>query len=459
MLEPKNNPNPSLMVDPPGLMRRLIAWQSRAVTNTQAILKSRQQAEARRRQRGEPHVVEYFHQLDDPYSHLSAQVLKRFAARYDVTLRCHLIRATGGANQPEAEKLAIWARRDAELVAPHHGLRFPAHAGITPPRAAVIRAARELIGRGDADFIERVEDVSHALWDEAGGAATAAQPSGTGPEDVEEAFDQGSARLKELGHYSGACFFYGGEWYWGVDRLFHLEARLQELGVSREGEAAYLVPRPDIDVTGVDASGLTLDFFPSLNSPYTSIIYDRTIAMKNACAIDFRHRPVLPMIMRGVPATMAKGRYILFDTKREADWFGVPFGPMITPIGKPTRDAYSLLPWATELGKDEALMSSLLACAFSQGVYLNTEKGMRRGVEAAGLDWAEAKRRLGDERWKPIVEESQDLMVEDLGLWGVPSFRLSGPDGEPDVAVWGQDRLWLIAAEIRRRATKASPAT
>ena len=52
----------------------------------------------------------------------------------------------------------------------------------------------------------------------------------------------------------------------------------------------------------------------------------------------------------------------------------------------------------------------------------------------------------------PIVEQNQDEMVDGLGLWGVPSFRLSGPDGEPELAVWGQDRLWLVAAEIRRRA-------
>ena len=33
------------------------------------------------------------------------------------------------------------------------------------------------------------------------------------------------------------------------------------------------------------------------------------------------------------------------------------------------------------------------------------------------------------------------------------AVKLSGPDGEPDLEVWGQDRLWLVAAEIRRRAS------
>ena len=211
-------------------------------------------------------------------------------------------------------------------------------------------------------------------------------------------------------------------------------------------------------MTGVDASGLRLDFYPSLNSPYTSIVYDRTIALKDACGIEFHHKPVLPMVMRGVPAPKAKAEYIVFDTKREADAAGIPYGNVIMPIGTPTRRAYSLLPWAIAQGKDEVLMSSLLRHAFALGVGLHTDAGMRRAVEAAGLDWAEAKKVIDSEDWKAMVERNQDEMVDGLGLWGVPSFRLSGPEGESEVAVWGQDRLWFIAAEIKRRALPSARA-
>ena len=116
-------------------------------------------------------------------------------------------------------------------------------------------------------------------------------------------------------------------------------------------------------------------------------------------------------------------------------------------------DAVTIVQGAKAQGKDEALMSSLLRHAFAMGVGLHKNAGMRQAVEAAGLDWAEAKKIKGNDDWKPIVEEHQDEMVEGLGLWGVPSYRLSGPDGEEDLAVWGQDRLWVIAAEIRRRAS------
>ena len=65
----------------------------------------------------------------------------------------------------------------------------------------------------------------------------------------------------------------------GVDRLFHLEQRLRDLGACKTPDEPYLVTRPSDDLTGVDASGLDLHFFPSLNSPYTAIIFDRTVTL------------------------------------------------------------------------------------------------------------------------------------------------------------------------------------
>ena len=37
------------------------------------------------------------------------------------------------------------------------------------------------------------------------------------------------------------------------------------------------------------------------------------------------------------------------------------------------------------------------------------------------------------------------------GVWGVPSFRLLGREGEQDFVSWGQDRLWRVEVELRRR--------
>ncbi len=394
------------MVDPPALLRRLMMRMFDRVIDPERRAKARAKAERRRVRKGAPHIVEYFHQRGDPYSLLAEQVLDQFRERYDIELVRHEIRATGGKNQPELEKLNAWARRDAELVAPHYGLKRPSE-----------------------------------LDRSANGA----------PSEAER--DAGSARLAELGHYSGAMFYYSGEWYWGVDRLFHLEQRLRELGACREASLPFLCPRPEIDVSGVDASALTLDFYPSLNSPYTSIIYDRTIAMARECGIQLGHKPVLPMIMRGVPATREKGMYIMFDTKREAENLGIVFGPVMTPIGEPTRQIYSLLPWAREQGCDTHLMSAALDLAFRRGIGLHKKSGLQMAVEQAGLDWNGAQQSLGTGDWKEETARYQAEMTDDLGLWGVPSYRLRDGEDEEELCVWGQDRLWLVAAEIRRRAS------
>jgi 2-hydroxychromene-2-carboxylate isomerase len=405
--EPANNPNGRMMTDPPALLRHLMLRMFSRVIDPDKRAKARSQAEVQRAKAGSPHVVEYFHQSDDPYSHLAVQVLDTFCERYEIELVRHEIRASGGKNQPELAKLDAWARRDADLIAPHYGLQKPSELGLA-----------------------------------------------AGTEVSADALDHGSQRLVELGHYSGAMFYYAGEWYWGADRLFYLEQRLRDLGVCRDPSLPYICPRPEIDVSGVDASNLTLDFYPSLNSPYTSIIYDKTIAMADECGIVLNHKPVLPMIMRGVPATREKGMYIMFDTKREGEHLGVGFGPVMTPIGEPTRQIYSLLPWARENGRDTHLLSAALNLAFREGVGLHRKAGLRKAVEQAGLDWNEAKLHLGDEGWKEETARRQSEMSEGLGLWGVPSYRLQGGDDE-DLCVWGQDRLWLIAAEIRRRGKSA----
>lgn len=447
--EPDTNPNGKMMVDPPAIVRALISFVANRSIDPKQTAARRRKFEAERVKQAAPHRVEYFHQFDDPYSHLAAQTLARLQERYDVEIVPHLVRASAGKNQPELRKLADWARRDAALIAPHYGLTFPETAPVAPDGALSAKATRHLVGLDDERMIDALPHISEALWK--GDAARL--PEATTNGDAETALDRGSARLAELGHYSGAMFYYGGEWFWGADRLFHLEQWLREVGACRDPSLGYICPRPEIDVSGVDASNLTLDFYPSLNSPYTSIIHDLTVSMAEECGIQFNHKPVLPMIMRGVPATREKGLYIVFDTKREANHLGVEFGPAVSPIGEPTRKIYSLLPWARSQGKAIPLLSSALRLAFAEGTGLHRRRGLRKAVERAGLGWREAQKHLGSDEWKAETARNQIEMTEVMGLWGVPSYRLSG-GGKDDLCVWGQDRLWLIAAEIRKRGAQ-----
>jgi 2-hydroxychromene-2-carboxylate isomerase len=57
---------------------------------------------------------------------------------------------------------------------------------------------------------------------------------------------------------------------------------------------------------------------------------------------------------------------------------------------------------------------------------------------------------LGQTDWQAVVEDNRQAMYK-AGLWGVPSYQLLNSQGESVLAVWGQDRLWLVAREIERQ--------
>ena len=308
-------------------------------------------------------MVEYFHQLDDPYSHLWRKYWAKFAAQYDIIIKPHLINATGGRHQPRLPG-SRHGRGAMRQRRPFMGCASRKIYCTCP--TAFYKIKRPIIpSLSDTEFVAQIAAVSTALWD--GEAFFNGKDGGDGV----AARVAGSAHLQALNHYSGAMFYYAGEWYWGVDRLFYLEQRLRDLSAGGSGE--YLVMRPEIDTGAVDAGAFELDFYPSLNSPYTSIIFDNTIARKNTCKIKFNHKPVLPMIMRGVAATSAKGDYISsIPSAKVRRW--VPALGQLTPIGEPTRQAYSLPPLAFEQGKDEALMKSLLDAAWRDDLALHKEE-------------------------------------------------------------------------------------
>ena len=113
------------------------------------------------------------------------------------------------------------------------------------------------------------------------------------------------------------------------------------------------------------------------------------------------------------------------------------------------RRCYSLYPWAREQGRDIELLSAFLDAAFSHRVNTNTTKGMRHVVERAGLSWEAAQAVIDNDDWQAEIEANR-LAMYSFGCWGVPSFRLFDANGEAVIALWGQDRLWLIAREIQR---------
>jgi 2-hydroxychromene-2-carboxylate isomerase len=411
--------------------------------------------EQRRRLSGQPQRVLYFHQIEDPYSQLIAQLLPELLARYEVALAPHLVGPPSDAAAPERQRLADYARRDAADVAPGYELEFPASSTAPNPECVELAARMLAPAITAGSFAELAARAGAALWrgDRARLEALARESGVTDIATARAALEAGSRLRERLGHYLGGMLYYGGEWYWGVDRLHHLERRLRSLRLLRKAGCSELIaPRPDPSAEPAPASRerLTLEYYPSLRSPYTAIVMDRVLALPKRLPVDLALRPVLPMVMRGLPVPREKQLYITLDTKREAEDAGVTFGRICDPVGRPVERCFSLYPWATQRGRAGELLRSFTQAAFAEGVDTGTDAGLRLVVERAGLRWEEAQAHLDREGWREDLEANREQLFA-LGLWGVPSFRLLGRPGEPDYSTWGQDRLWRVEQEIRKR--------
>ncbi len=466
--------------------------------------KVRARAERDRQRRGEPHRIEFFHQVDDPYSHLLAQALLKLQERYEVEVVTWLVEPPEDWAAPARALLDSYSLVDARRLAVKAGLHPSSETRPGPEK--VLEVQRELAATlpasgdpGSAATLEAVVALGEGLWEMESDASQAAvddeaalaEPSGSRPEGrrtqwaesatdvgLEAALRAGTERRAELGHYLGGTCFYGGEWTWGIDRLAYLEERLTDLGARRSGGAMAAQIPPAADAgrragapsAGAGAAGESdtpiyeqprlleepvpaealeganlpdLHFFASFRSPYTWISTERVIRLAEAFDVNLRIRFVLPMVMRGLPVKRSKRIYILLDAAREARRNGVQFGPVSDPVGKPVERGYSLLPWAIEQGKGIDYFRSFMTLVWSQAVDAGSDRGLKKIVEGAGLDWAEGRRCLDDPAWREEAERNREELF-DLGLWGVPSFRVGS------VAVWGQDRLWVVEDEYRR---------
>ena len=409
----------------------------------------RKKHEIKRVNLGQKHVVEYFHQVDDGYSHLAIQTLAKLTAQYDIELVVHFVPPTLDDNFPEPDLWKAMSLDDAKRVAPYYGLDFDSDN--THPDEAQIQLAASILCHLSGDLVPTVGVlVSRSLWrgDKAELAALAEQYGHASPSKVSATYESGRTRRSELKHYNSAMFYYGGEWYWGIDRFYHLEERLASLGTTTSPSLPLIAPRPVIPSHfGEGAKQLTLEFYVSLRSPYTAIAWDPTIQMAQDAGVNLVVKPVLPMVMRGVPAPREKKMYIATDVGREARASDIEYGNFYDPIGEPVLRGYSLYMWALTKNKGNQFLSAFLKAAFAHGVNCNNQRGLRKVVEAAGLDWREAREHLYDDTWQALLEHNRLSMYE-FGSWGVPSYRLLDKDGKEILAAWGQDRLWWIAKRI-----------
>ncbi|MGJ8627317.1 MAG: DsbA family protein [Sulfitobacter sp.] len=402
-------------------------------------------AETRRFLSGSPRELHYFHQVSDPYSHLMVQVLPALVQRFGLVLRPHVIGQVDPEMMPEPEMLKSLGPKDAADLARLYDLNFPSgaqHSSAEAANAAGAQLAKVATVAPD-QFCADAFKVSSAYW-----RGDAQQTGNTTPDWALPA----EQKLAQLGHYLPGTVFYAGEWYWGVDRLDHLEARLIKDGLG-DGPAIYdktwngvFDPVPNIDGSVLPP----LELFFSARSPYSYISLFQARRFADANGLVLKLRPVLPMVMRNMKVPYRKRLYIVTDAKREATKTGLPFGKIADPLGIGIERTYAIAYWLHQTQPDmlEAFFRSALSGIVTEALDVATDSGLGKIVDRAGLDWSQARLTLEDTGWQEWVQSNRDRMSK-LGFWGVPCLRFG------DVSAWGQDRFWVIRQNLLRRGGTA----
>tara|TARA_R110002153_G_scaffold198031_2_gene351539 strand:+ start:864 stop:2237 length:1374 start_codon:yes stop_codon:yes gene_type:complete len=419
-------------------------------SNTLLSIKRRYYSSERLFRRGVP-KLEIFIKVDDPYSFLLVQALPTLEKKYRIAITARVIINSDPVMFPE---LTMWNKHsinDAMHLANVYHLHFPCSATeITHQARSVFTASCAVQQKIDEGASwTGIAELLLAYWKGDHIDASSSIDEAT----LEKRFEAHLHQLSSKGHYLPATIFYDGEWYWGVDRLDHLERRLIDEGYG-------IQPNPQIEFDKTYASLLQplnfsidtkkcaepLTLFWSARSPYSYIALLQAVKLTTHYGIPIEVKPVLPMMMRGLYVPPKKAIYIFLDTKREAQKLGINYGFLADPLGEGVERCYALLAYARANNKYLDYLLSFAKSVNAHGVRADTDSGMEKIVEDAGLSWQEAKRHLANTDWKNEVTANQSDIYQN-GSWGVPVFRYK------DIQVWGQDRLFVIEDVIRQNLT------
>ncbi len=218
------------------LGKQLRSWLLNLYLDYRYVELQRSIAELRRKLTGKPHLVSVFLQLDDPYSYLLSFYLPQFAEHYAVVVKIYLAQTLGNEYTPQPAMLAEYAVRDCQLMARELGIPFLDKG--TAPAVEHRRALLDALANEheSENFPETMRAALSAYW--RGDTEGVNRFIGHGKATASGLIAKNQALLESLGHYNCATLHYAGEWYWGVDRLHYLTARLDALGLNKIGVLA-----------------------------------------------------------------------------------------------------------------------------------------------------------------------------------------------------------------------------
>jgi 2-hydroxychromene-2-carboxylate isomerase len=392
---------------------------------------------------GQTAQAEVYLALNDPHSFMLVQMLARLEEKYALKLKVFFIWGAlpGVTIAPELHRQ--WAIQDANLIAEQHQL-----VKIDKVPSLMLLSTGQQEWQLLVNNINNAEQVFLRTW----GDTYSEHYLTSTPTITHQVKNQ--ARLEEKGHYSAATIYFAGDWFTGVDRLFHFESRLQQLGlitsISKEFSADAKAAKElassrfsDFNLQPtINTQQKQLEIFLSLRSPYSYLGFVQALALAKRYQLDLVIKPVLPLLMRGASIPIAKQKYIYLDALREAKKLNIEFNGFVDPIGAGVINAYSLFAWAQHQGKASEYMLACFRAVYVDNIDLSSIENVNDIVSTLGGDRRQAHDYQLEHDWQQWADNNQTELTK-LSFWGVPCFKLENS------SYWGQDRIKFLEQEIK----------
>lgn len=432
------------------MKKYLISYIGEYLLSNKRLIKNRQKVEKIRKSRNLPHSLEVFIAINDPSSYLLLQVLHEFKQRYNLTLTFNTVLHKQDDMYPEPKRWKNNVFNDSVRMAELYQLDSPQHYALDEDQTLALSLLLTELEQSPT-FLTQATEIFDAVWQNKSPiiAQLIKNQESAKQQQYKDKLNTNEQALLAKGHYLTGTIEYGGEWYWGLERLQYVEQRLNELNsftpqVIKYNKLhdLYQPLENQINDKQVEDPPSPLTVYFSIRSPYSYLGLLRAIKLSEHYQIPLELKPVLPMLMRGMKVPKKKGMYIVLDTKREANSYGIEFGKIADPLGAGVERCYAVFEYAKSLGKEVEFMKNYATAVWSQRIFSDTNQGLKKIVEISGLDWQVAQPLLNDESWRKWADANLKELF-DLGLWGVPCFKYK------DTHVFGQDKLLFIEQAIR----------
>lgn len=361
------------------------------------------------------------------------QVLHSFEERFDIQFKLYLVYDSVPGVSQDMDLFRQWAIKDANYIARQYGLE----------EVTAYPNARAYI-TGQQTWQLEVKNLTDALrvfkktwFDEFPEYYQASTP-------VMNFQINNQKRLISKGHYSPAAIFFCGDWFVGVDRLYHFEQRLQFLHLHREGELHCFEKNKLQLLADRNLSVLKnrrLEVYISLRSPFSYLGCIQAHRLATHYGLELVIKLIVPMKMRGAFIPDIKQKYTFLDATREAERLEIPFTSFTDPQVQGIINCYQIFAYAEQQNKGYDLVKSVYEAVFVNGVTLSHITQVQALCQKIDLDFEAAHQYAKEHDWQATTDENLQIL-EGLNFWGVPCYRYQ------DTSVWGQDRIAQIEEAI-----------